>query len=1109
MACGASLEGSAPAVEERKVVSVLFADLVGFTARSDAADPEDVRAALRPYHARLKTEIERYGGTVEKFIGDAVMAVFGAPVAREDDAERAVRAALRIVEEIPVLNEEHPGLDLSVRVGVNTGEGLVNIAARADRGETLVTGDVVNTAARLQTVAPVGGVVVGEITYRATSEVFEYEALEPARLKGKADPVPLWQVLRARAGHRRGVEATDRTPFVGRELERTLLQQAFQRTVREGEAQLVTLTGEPGVGKSRLVHEFFRFIDDQPEIVSWRQGRCLPYGEGVSFWALGEIVKAQAGILESDAPEDAAAKSRDAVATLVDDPSEREWVEARVRSLVGASREVPASREELFAAWRRLFEAIAATHPLVLVFEDLHWADDALLAFIEHLVDWSAGVPLLVLCTARPELYERHSGWGGGKRNAVTIALSPLTSEESDALITGLLAGARLDPEVQATLRERAGGNPLFAEEFIRMFQETLTATGNETRAVSVPDSVHALIAARLDTLPAERKSILYDASVIGRIFWAGAVAHIAGTGENTVRTGLHELSRKELVRPVRTSSVKDQAEYSFWHALVRDVAYGQIPRAPRAQKHRAAAEWIEHLAGERIADHAEVLVHHYREAATLARAAGLDAEADEMVGKLRRSLVIAGQRMTQLDAPRSQGYFIEALELHTEDDADRRALLALAGEAALRRGDLEMADRFAAEGIKAFAEAGDEQGHASLLLLSSRVAWLRGDSSRHAAHLDQALETLERFPSSPDLALALTRKGFALWNHGDPRALEWYDRGLGLAESIGRRDLMVTALSTRGVTRVEIGDRDGVNDLEAAVSIGTELGDSRETQIALNNLADAVWISDRPARALECFRRSVEFGERRGLEQASAWSESEMTRVLYELGEWTELLERSDRLMAPDSRLKHSQGVIFAAANRAMVLAAQGNVAADAIEPFLERARSIGDLQVKIPALVAAMVVARRQNVPAKEIPLIEEFESATMHRPTDRGDLPAVVRVAIWAGRPDIAARLVEQTAGTVMRIELAVAGAHAEVEEATGDVRRAVRLHRDAAAAWLEFGNAVEHAHALFGEGRCLDAAKDPTAGDILAGARRAFERLGATAMVAEVEGVASER
>jgi class 3 adenylate cyclase len=348
--CGTALgAGPSAAGEERKVVSVLFVDLVGFTARSDHADPEDVRAALRPYHALLKREIERFGGTVEKFIGDAVMAVFGAPVAHEDDPERAVRAALRITEAIPELNEEHPELGMSVRAAVNTGEAVVTLGARPEMGEGMVAGDVVNTASRLEGAASPGGVVVGDMTYRSTRHVVDYEPLTPVQVKGKTEPVAMWRAIQARGRYAVEIERPS-TPFIGREGELALLHQTFSRMVREPSVQLVSITGEPGVGKSRLTAEFSAWVDDQAEMVWWRQGRCLPYGDGITFWALGEIVKTQAGILESDTPEQARDKLADAVGTLIQQGSEREWVLGRLAPLVGLTATSPSQRGG--ASWK-------------------------------------------------------------------------------------------------------------------------------------------------------------------------------------------------------------------------------------------------------------------------------------------------------------------------------------------------------------------------------------------------------------------------------------------------------------------------------------------------------------------------------------------------------------------------------------------------------------------------------------------------------------------------------------------------------------------------------------------------------------------------------------
>ncbi len=624
--------------EERKVVSVLFVDLVGFTDRADRADPEDIRATLHPYHARVKRETERFGGTVEKFVGDAVMAVFGAPVAHEDDAERAVRGALSILAAIEEMNQAEPGLELAVRAAVNTGEAVVSLAARPEAGEGIVTGDVVNTASRLQQAAPVGGVVVGEVTYRATRDVVDYEELEPVSVKGKAEPIPIWRATGVRSRFGAELEQPTRAPLVGRADELALLAQTYARAVHESGIQLVTVTGEPGIGKTRLLAEFRDVLSEQPEAVSWQQGRCLPYGEGITFWALGEIVKAQAGILESDSPEQASEKLSAAVDAAVGEASEREWFKARLAPLVGAQLiEAPgtAERAESFMAWLRFLESLAAQRPLVLVLEDLHWADDALLEFVEHLVDLSTGVPILLVCAARPELYERHRGWGGGKRNSTTLALSPLTGDETARLISALLSQAVLPAETQAVLLERSGGNPLYAEEFVRMLTDRgiLTRRGRVVKIapeaeIPVPETVQALIAARLDTLPADRKALLHDAAVVGKVFWTGALAWIGRIPERAVEEGLYELVRKELARPARISSVKGQPEYSFWHLLVRDVAYSQIPRAGRAAKHRAVAQWIERIAEDRVIDHAEILAHHYGQALELVRAAGSAGEA-------------------------------------------------------------------------------------------------------------------------------------------------------------------------------------------------------------------------------------------------------------------------------------------------------------------------------------------------------------------------------------------------------------------------------------------------------------------------------------------------
>src|SRR5262245_38545182 len=659
--CGTALEvAAAPAREERKVVTILFTDLVGSTAQAEGLDPEDVRATLSSYYAQLRTELERHGGTVEKFIGDAVMAVFGAPVAHEDDPERAVRAALAIRDSI--------GEELQIRTAVNTGEALVALGAKPGEGDAMVAGDVVNTAARLQSGAPVNGILVGEGTYRATRHVIDYRDAPAVEAKGKSEPVKAWEVVGTLSRFGSDVEQKLRTPLVGRERESDLLADAWTRARTEQSAQLVTLVGVPGIGKSRLVAELFQITDADEEIISWRQGRSLPYGERVSFWALGEIVKAHAGILESDDAATAEQKLEAMIEMLAEDEQEREWMTRHTRPLVGLEGAERTEREEAFAAWRRLLEAAAEHRPLVLVFEDLHWADDGLLDFVDHLADWATTVPILIVGTARPELLDRRPGWGGGKRNAFTVSIGALTDDETAVLLQRLLERPVLDADQQQAVLQRAEGNPLYAEEYARMLAEH----GGENLAL--PETVQGLIAARIDALAPEEKALLQDASVIGKLFWPGAVS---GADDRI----LHALERKEFTRRDRRSSIAGETQYAFLHALVRDVAYGQIPRAERADKHRRAAEWLASLAGDRAEDHAEMLAHHYREALSLAKAAGMDAS--PLREPARRAFAEGARRALSLGAgAAAHELACEALLLSDTDDPERPALQLLAAYA-------------------------------------------------------------------------------------------------------------------------------------------------------------------------------------------------------------------------------------------------------------------------------------------------------------------------------------------------------------------------------------------------------------------------------------------
>jgi class 3 adenylate cyclase/tetratricopeptide (TPR) repeat protein len=862
--------------QERKVVSVLFCDLVGFTQRAEEMDPEDVAALLEPYHARLKGELERHGGTVEKFIGDAVMALFGAPIAHEDDPERAVRAALAIRS-----FAEDEGIEL--RIGITTGEALVTLAARPEQGETVATGDVVNTAARLQAAAPVNGILVSEKTRAATSDAIEYEVAEPVEAKGKSQPVPVWEARRARS--RITLDRLHGTPLVGRARELDLLEDALARAREERQPQLVTLVGVPGMGKSRLVYELSQGVDRDPDIISWRQGRCLPYGEGVTFWALGEIVKAQAGILESDSAE-AAEEKLAAVAT-------DEWLRDHLRPLLGlGTNGFPdaGQREEMFAAWRRFLEGLAAQRPLITVFEDLHWADDDLLDFVDHLVEWASGVPLLVVCTARPELLERRPGWGGGKTNASTVSLSPLSSQETAQLVGRLLQRAILPAETQQALIARAGGNPLYAEQYARLLEERLEVD------LTLPATVQGIIAARLDLLSPEQKSLLQDAAVAGKVFWAGALAAISTAEPRAAEEQLHALERKGFVRREQETTVVGDTEYAFLHVLVREVAYGQIPRVPRAEKHRLMAQWIESLG--RSEDHAEMLAHHYGEALDLAFAAGADTTA--LTQSARRAFVDAGDRASALNAHAGAlRYYERALDLWPDDDERPRLLLRVA-RAAFLAGD-EARTALYDEAREAFLAQGEREAAAEAEMAAAVAARTVGRSVEALERAARAAELVREAPATREKAYVLAERARLAMNMiRYEEALELAGAALAVVEDAGDEAMRAHVLHTSGYSRVLTDDFSGIVDLEESLAVGVEHVSSWDLARFYNNTGNAYLHMGEIQRSTELVHTNLEHARRLGL--STRWPRAVLAGHTFWLGDWVQAEQLVTEFLAETS---------------------------------------------------------------------------------------------------------------------------------------------------------------------------------------------------------------
>jgi class 3 adenylate cyclase/tetratricopeptide (TPR) repeat protein len=964
-ACGASLAAPEAPREERKVVTVLFADLVGFTSRAERMDPEDVRALVSPYYAHVRAELERYGGTVEKFIGDAVMALFGAPVAHEDDPERAVRAALVIRDWI----KEQEG-DLHLRTAITTGEALVALGARPIEGEGMASGDVVNTAARLQAAAPVDGILVDETTYRATNQVIEHREADPVQAKGKQQPVLAWEVVEARSRYGVDTMQAPRTPLIGRERELDVVVDALARVRAESSPQLVTLVGVPGIGKSRLVYELFQAVEADPDIIYWRQGRSLPYGEGVSFWALGEMVKAQAGILETDTPDETLRKLTRAVRELVDE-AEAGWIERHLGVLVGvesAQELLGDHRSEAFAAWRRFLEAIAEERPLVLVFEDLHWADEGLLDFIDHLVDWAGGVPILVVCTARPELLSRRAGWGGGKTNAVTLSLSPLADEETARLIAALLERSVLPAETQAALLQRAGGNPLYAEEFVRMISEREAVIGLDE--LPLPESVHGIVAARLDALSEEEKALLQNAAVIGKIFWLGAASEISALERATAEQGLHNLERKEFIQRQRRASVGGENEYAFRHLVVRDVAYSQIPRSRRAEKHQLAAEWIERLG--RPEDHAEMLAHHYASALELARAAGGDTSALET--RARLAFHEAGDRAFALGAyPAAQRFYAAAVATWPDDDPALAELLLRYGRV-LNNTDIRRAPDVLMAARDRLLAAGAKGKAAEAETLLCETYWLHGQRDKAFEHLEAAQPLVENEPSSYSKAYVVANVSRFWMLAGDSeRAIRYGTDALAMADELGLDELRAHALDNVGTTRLSIGDHQGFAEIEQSIELAVA-SNSVEAARAYGNYASSLNAFGELDRASAMLDEARRIARRFGLADWLRWLEGEAVWPLYEQGDWDEASRRLDELIDDFTRYPFWMETPCRWLRGRMRLA-RGDVsgARQDAERALELARAAKDPQVVWPALAfCARVIVDAD--PARAARLLDE---------------------------------------------------------------------------------------------------------------------------------------
>jgi class 3 adenylate cyclase len=922
-ACGHRLDRPAPREEERKLVTVLFADLTGSTALGEQLDPERLRLLLAEYFRAMASVIESWGGTVEKFIGDAVMAVFGTPTVHENDAERALRAALdmqmRLGELNPELAERH-GVQLAVRISVNTGE----VIAGTGGDQFMVTGDVVNVAARLQQTAEPGEIVAGERTYLAARQAFDLEPLEAKALKGKSLPVPAWRVLgRSERAPRRGVPGVS-ARLVGRERELSLLETLYEAAVEEERPRLVTILGAAGIGKTRLTEEFVALAErvSTPPVVY--RGRCLPYGEGITYWALREILWSAAGILLADPGAVAAEKLHTFVRGLLDgsarDASEGERVVHALAKTAGIPlAENPLDRmspesigEELGLAWPQLVTALAAERATVVIVEDLHHSEPPLLDMIEHLVSRSTG-PVLILATGRPEFAELRPAWSTRPRMSQS-GLEPLTENQFSELVQELL------PQVGSDLRERvlstAEGNPYFAEEVVRhLLDKGILARGDRGIVqaehdvpITIPDSVRALLAARVDALPPEEKLALQDAAVAGRVFWATTLESMRPDGQ--IRPALRALENKGLVVTRPASSLPGQTELSFHHGLMCEVAYQSIPKDRRARAHAEVGRWIEQLARDRREEYVELIAHHFESAARpddAELAWPTDATArDEVRAKAIGALLEAGHAArTRFAIDQAIGFGDRALAL-ARTDPERLAGLELKAQAAHAIVRADEAWGYYREALEIAERIGDP-GAVYRLRANATLLWSRyGGAFSAEGWKAQALEVLERGlreTSEEDLTFErgalLTGRATARYWEVAPLAYEEArrdaERAVEIATAIGSSTLLTYAVDAVASVTDEKGFCESAQIAERALEVGETMEDRVEAHemfvTAAISFADAGNFEAAAHAGAEAGRLAAELGPHSGLHAGSA-----QTAALLPAGRLPELLHATER---------------------------------------------------------------------------------------------------------------------------------------------------------------------------------------------------------------------
>ena len=1081
---------------ERRLVSVLFADLVGFTAFSDGRDAEEVRELQDRYFRTVEEVIARYGGTIEKFIGDAVMALWGAPHAFEDDAERAVRAGLDLIDGVRSL-----GTGIEVRVGILTGEAAVTLGAT---NQGMVTGDMVNTASRLQSAAPPSTVLVGEATQRAAAGAIAFEPAADQVLKGKVSPVPAWRAVRVVA-QRRGVGRADalEAPFVGRDEELRQLKDLFHATTREGRPRLVSVMGPGGIGKSRLAWEFLKYVDGLVEPVWWHDGRSPAYGEGISFWALGEMVRGRAGLQETDDESTTRARVAAMLAQHVPDESERAWIEPAVLSLLGV--ESGMGSQQLFGAWRTFFERLATSAPVVMVFEDLHHADTGLLDYIDHVLEWSRNAPILIVTLARPELVDRRPEWGAGKRSFTSIHLEPLPTESMRELLAGLVPG--LAPVARDAIVARADGIPLYAVETVRMLlaQGRLVVEAGVHRPVgdltdlAVPETLTALIAARLDGLDPSDRALIADAAVLGQSFTIAGLMAVSGASADSLEPRLRTLVRRELLIQQQDPRSAERGQYAFVQALIREVAYNTLAKRDRKIRHLAAARFFEALGSDELAG---ALAGHYLAAQGYA---AVGVEADALAAQARVALRGAAERAAALGSHAQAIAFIDHALAISPGAADRADLHERALASALQGLDREVAELHAVGAVEARREIGDRPAIARAMAAWARSSWAFGGGGPRTLEIALPAWTefadLEETPAGVDLMLQVSA-GYVGIDDG-PAVLTWLERALPIAERLNLTPQIADGLARLSsvLYRMERPEESlillrGVHDL--AVANGLD-GVHRRTRTALTfyeQFAD-------PVAGLAMTREGLEIASRGGSKSYGFLMVGNAVSCALRVGEWAWSMALLDEWLTTDITV----GVYLELyVDRAVLTTLTGG---DATPDVAEAERLLAD--VSDPQYTsylhwarswAALTAGRLDDA---RIEATTAVDVTPYFAPIT---LPIATRAALWAGRLDEAHELASRVDASIVRgraIAVDRITLHAGIAALEGRRSDAVAGYREAIRGWQHIGLAFDEALA----GLDLAILLAPTereladAGAIVESTRTILSRLGALPLLARLD------